>query len=296
MKTKFAVGTLAVAAMFAAACSTSFAVTLTVQQRGDHGWQSRDTRSAAGTSLVSPADDAAIDQVIKFGDAPAGGPEKALNLITPTSNAAKASLGVANLSTGFDTGDALLSFVGEYQWYTQGAPTFTNRISPLKIGIQSPNYGSVPAGATRTGDNDWDFLLVQLPPSIAATWNTEELSFTSGNWYVVQRGGGAGATFTQPISGAGTGETLEDIYNGGTGFGGNADLASLFSSSAKISVIEFGLGSGQQNANNFVSYLQTNIYNGGDRVVFGVPEPASILIAGMAASCVGLCYRRRRLA
>ena len=277
---------LGVAALVAAASVT--AAPVVISQRGDFGWHSRDTRDSSGNNLVSPADDAAIDNVIKFGPAPQGGSRQfALNLITPPSNSAKASLGTAGL-LGF--GDELLNFTAEYEWFTEGPPSYTSRISPLKIGVQSPNYGNVPAGATRTGDNDWDFLFVQLPASAAGVWNTENISFNQGLWYVVERGGAGGASFSTPVP-AGSGQTLQDIYNGGAGYGGNAALASLFSPNATLTVVEFGLGSAQQNANNFISYLETSIYNGGDRVLFGVPEPSSIGLAGIGL--LGLLRRRR---
>jgi hypothetical protein len=265
-----------------------------VDQRGDFGWQSRDTRSAAGANLVAPADNAAIDAVIKFGAAPGGvnAPTHALNLITPTSNSAKATLGVSNLGTGFGNGTDLgAAFTAEYKWYTEGAPTYTNRISPLKIGVQTSAYGSTPAGGTRTGDNDWDMLLVHFPNSVAATWNTESISYTSGLWYVVNRGGVGGNTFSTPVSSA-TPQTLSDIYNGGSGYGGNAALADIFASTSKLSVIEFGLGSSQQNANNFVSYLETSIYNGGDAVHF-VPEPSSLAVIGLGAAAMMRRNRRQ---
>jgi hypothetical protein len=282
-------GTLAVAALafMAAVAAPARADTLYVGARGDHGWQSRDTRSATGTNLVSPADDAAIDSVIKFGPAPSGGSyANALNLITPASNSAKASLGVASPLSGFAAGDALLDFTATYEWFTEGPPTFTSRISPLKIGVQTSAYAGLPPGSTRTGENDWNMLLVQLPSSNAGVWNTESIDFDTGLWYVVQRSGLAGNTFSTPVSPL-AGQTLQDIYNGGAGFGGNADLAAMFASNSKLSVVEFGLGTSQQNANNYVSYLETSIYNGGDRVVFGAAPVPLPVAAWMGITLVG---------
>lgn len=288
-----AVGLLAIGLSSAVAS----AGTLYVDSLGDSGWVSRDTRSFGGTNLVSPSDDPAIDSVIQFGAAPSGGAyADALHLITPSSNSAKASIGVSSTTTGFAAGDALLNFSAQYQWFTEGPPTYTSRTSPLKIGIQTSNYATTPAGATRTGDNDWDMLLVQLPPSVAGTWNTESIDFDTGLWYVVQRGGTFGNTYSNPVSPL-AGLTLEQIYNSGNGFNNDIDLANIFSASSKISVIEFGLGSGQQNASNYITYLQTSVYNGGDAVVFSaapVPLPSAAAMGLPTLLALGL-YRRRSM-
>ncbi|MEX0702782.1 MAG: PEP-CTERM sorting domain-containing protein [Planctomycetales bacterium] len=167
----------------------------------------------------------------------------------------------------------------------------------MKIGIQSPDYGSLPAGSTRTGDNNWDFLLVQLPVQTPNVWSTESIDFDTGLWYVVQRGGAGGGTFSTPVP-SGTGQTLEGIY-GGAGFGGNADLAALFTAGSTIVSLEFGLGTGQGNASNFIGSLQTSIYNGGDPVFFAtapapVPEPTSLALWAVGGLGMAFAARRRR--
>ncbi len=189
---------------------------------------------------------------------------------------------MVDTTTGFGAGTALGSFTAQYQWYTSGSPS-TPRTSPLKIGIQTSDYGST-GNSTRTGENNWDKLLVQVPTETADTWLTQTISWTTGLWFIVDRTTGTNSSAT-PL-------TLEEMYNANTlGFETKIDQ-----SSAKIVSLEFGLGSGQRNANNYISYLQTSIYNGGDRVTFAaVPEPSTFVLAGTGLlATFGLHLRRRR--
>ncbi len=49
-----------------ASVETTHAAPIVVSQIGDHGWFSLDTRDSSGNNLVSPTNDAQIQQVIKL--------------------------------------------------------------------------------------------------------------------------------------------------------------------------------------------------------------------------------------
>jgi len=278
-------------AVLAAICtlaSPALAAPLTVGAIGDHGWTSLDTRSSTGANLTLPGDAAAINQVIGLGTAPSGGSRSyGLNLRTST-NSSKASFGVNNLGSGFGSGSDLLSssFFAEYEWMTEGsAGGFSSRTSPLKFGIQSSNYSAPGTINGRTNEENWDYILVHDASGYTAgQWETESLTSTSGNWFIYRSG-------YHPDGGGALAATSDTLANLASMYGSSG----IFDSNARIVTLEFGLGSGQGNASNYVSYLRSSLINGGDAINFAAPEPSSLALMSLAGlGFVGQRWRRRR--
>jgi hypothetical protein len=67
--------------------------------------------------------------------------------------------------------------------------------------------------------------------------------------------------------------------------------ATLFDPSAKVTSVQFGLGSGQRNSIAYVDYLQTSLLNGGDVINFGplssVPEAGSLFVWSLMGLAIG---------
>jgi hypothetical protein len=257
------------------------AAVINVNGIGDHGWTSTDTRSSTGANLVLPGDAAAISAQIGFGNDPVEN-RSSLRLTTPTSNSSKSSLGV-NGSFG-STSQLASGFSAIYSWMTTG-PTF--RTSPLKIGVQSTNFAMQSDPATRTNENNWDYILVHATSTTGAQniYKDENITSTSGTWNVYR----SSITGMSPVL-VSVPDTLANLA-----MSMDPELQSIFAVGATISTIEFGLGSSQQNATNYIDYLQTSIYNNGDMVNFGpaaVPEPASLAIWGAGMAGIALVRRR----
>lgn len=270
-----------------------------VKQLGDFGWLSDDTRSAAGTDLVGStlthagkpgqtptgADDIAISSQLSFVDAPAGSAfGAALRITGTTSNSGKSTISLLDLGSGFAPASDLLSgsFSAQYSWYQD--TSLSTRTLAFRFGIQSTNFAASQSSftAARSGESAWDLVLVHLDPTpIANTWDVESVSSTSGLWNLYDQAGNA--HYTPP--GGATSQTLAAWALDPT-FG-----TALFGAGAKITSVQFGLGSSQSNGAAYVESLQTTVLNGGNQVQF-VPEPSTGLLA-LLGLC-GLVSRRRR--
>jgi len=293
--------------------SAVMAVQIRVDQFGDHGWKSDDTRSSAGTNLVginnthagrpgqtpTAADDLAIATQIQFVPGPAGSTYGGAVSIdgTATGNG-KSNYSVISPTTGFADADDLVdpSFGVEYEFYKQhtgGGSTLA-----FKLGIQSSEWtasqgvsGANPLGftATRSGESVWDLVLVHVPAVVNNVWSTVNLDQNSGTWTLFRQAGNSFHPAPPPNGGLGSDKTLDEWF---------ADTTwgpKLFGAGAKVSSIQFGLGSGQPVAIGYVDYLQTNLLNGGDVINFAaVPEPTSIALFGMASLAIGSFAARRR--
>jgi hypothetical protein len=251
-----------------------------VDEFGDSGWTSLDTRNAAGTNIVLPADYAAISAQMGFELDPLTG-TGALRLATSTNNS-KASLGVNG--TFGAAAQLAMGFSASYTWMTTG-PSF--RTSPLKIGIQSTSYVAPLTPTSRTNEDQWDYILVHDTTNIGAqnVWKTESITSTSGNWVIYRSGAIGGGQVLVPSG------TLDSLANSA-----DPTLQSIFNGS--IVSIEFGLGSSQGGATNYVDSFQTSIYNNGDLVDFQapVPEPATLAIWSAFVGCVFFAgWKRRRV-
>lgn len=275
------------------------AATQQVIQFGDGGWRSDDTRDATGADLVgfntnapkpgvtpTAAADAAIANQISFVTGPIGSTYGgAVSIDGTSSNSGKSNFSTINPS-GFDSAANLLTtFSAQYQWYDQPNPT--SRTLGFKLGIQSTSWGTG-AGqsqngftATRSGESIWDLVLVYLPATSDNTWTTQNVDHANGTWNLFRQ---AGNTFFPAPSA--TAQTL-DQWAADPTFG-----PLLFGSGAKVTSVQFGLGSSQRQSIAYVDYLQTNLLNGGGVIDFAVPEPASALLLGGAA-CVAMLRRRR---
>ncbi|MCC7083379.1 MAG: hypothetical protein IT427_00050 [Pirellulales bacterium] len=278
-----------------------------VDSFGDYGWKSDDTRNTSGTNLVginsthagkpgqtpTAADDTAIASQIQFVAGPNGSTYGgAVSIDGTSSNSGKSSISVIDTSSGFGTGASLLTsaFSAQYEWY--GQPNLTTRSLAFKIGIQSKSWASSQASftATRSGESVWDLVLVHVPASSDNMWSTVSLDHDSGTWALYRQAGNS--YFTAPIASP---QTL-DAWASDPNYG---DL--LFDSSAKITSVQFGLGSSQRNSISYLDYVQTNLLNGGDVIDFkaagtaAVPEASSILVWSLLALAVsGATWFRRQ--
>jgi hypothetical protein len=282
------------------------AAVITVGNFGEQGWNSDDTRTAAGVDLVginntnapkpgqipTAADDLAIAQQIKFVAGPAGSTYGgAVSIDGTANNNGKSNYSVISPVTGFGAASDLVdpAFSAVYEMYKQH--TGNGSTLAFKIGIQSSDWGTGPGdsqetfAAVRSGESAWDLVLVHIPTVVNNTWETVSLDHDSGTWFLYDQAGNP--FFTPPGGAAGMDKTLD---------GWNADGTwgpKLFGAGAKISSIQFGLGSFQPIAIGYVDYLQTSLLNGGDAINF-VPEPSALALAGFGLVGVGLAALRRR--
>jgi hypothetical protein len=281
------------------------ASTVTVGAFGDQGWRSDDTRDAAGNNLVgitstnaprpgqtpTAADDLAIAQQIQFVAGPAGSTYGGAVSIDGTSgNGGKSNISVINTGAGYDAASNLLTtFNATYEWY--GQPNPTSRTLGFKLGVQSTNWGTGVGQsqngftATRSGESAWDLVLVHVPSTSDNTWSTVSVDHDSGTWNLFRQAGNA--YFPAPDA---TAKTLDD-WAVDTTFG-----SLLFGDGAKVTSVQFGLGSSQRQSIAYVDYLQTNLLNGGDVINYvAVPEPTGIALLGLGAGAL-LLRRRRKMA
>ncbi len=258
-----------------------------------NGWYSDDTRAdgagteSMGTNLISPtltdapensggnaAHDADIQSQIQFVTppipAPGGTHPGALWLrIAAASAGGKSQISHRNPS-GHATGAVFApGFALSYSWMGNGTASVT---ASVKLGIKTSEFGSTGV-STRTGENDWDKVLIYEPGNLNggvsdSTWRTESLSYTSGKWWFFDRTLGAGSI--------GTPLTLDDMSTSAVMVGGRpiSEVFDLISDpGALITSVQFGIGSVNPAGSVYVNELTTNFYRSGDTTTFGPLPP-----------------------
>lgn len=269
---------------------------------GVNGWFSDDTRAdgsgthAEGTNLVSdtltddpeatasgnPTHDADILAQAVIGDSsppvapPAGEWTFGAHLVI----AAGSNPGKSQIShrkddgTGHAPGTVLgPGFTVDYSWMGDGTPSVT---ASFKIGFKTLEFVST-MPSSRTGENAWDKLLVYEPGNgnggtSNGAWFTENISWTTGNWWLVDRTNGANSMANDM--------TLEAMSTSAIMVGGR-DLQTIFAlisdPGTQITTLQFGVGSVNQGASVWMNQLETSFYRPGDRTTFGGPVPVELL-------------------
>ncbi len=269
---------------------------LAVTGLGADGWFSDDTRSTgnfdmvgtisthAGDAAITPttADDLAIAQQLKFvstGAFPGATYGGAVSLSGTTSNNGKTSISKIDTTTGLAAGSALIDsgFSASYQWLSQGT-----RTSPLKFGVQSTVFGVSQNAFTaqRSGESAWDLILVQdLTTPVSGVWNSTSATATTGKWFLFAQAGNSYMMTnyaTGGLGGALGSRTLSEWNTLATSSSGVTWGDLLFDPGAKVTSVQFGVGSSQSNAVNLVDFLQVSFLNGGDVIDFGSVQTAYV--------------------
>ncbi len=270
------------------------AVEINTSSLSTNGWYSDDTRAdgsgvqAAGTNLKSltltampeagsgnPAHDADILAQILFGAAPAGLPggthPGSINLFIDAVGGGAGKSQVSHRKddlSGHASGTALddLGFFVDYYWMGNGPSTFS---ASFKIGFKTSEFGSAPV-SSRTGENVWDKLLIFEPNNLGGhpsngTWWHEQVSRTSGTWWLFDRVRGYGG---QPQYTLAAMEASTDNYNGNGAYPTYGQMYDLMTGGI-ITTVQFGIGSGNAGANVYVNQVETSFYRPGDVTTFG---------------------------
>lgn len=286
------------------------AATVDVTGFGQQGWAPDDMRDATGADLVGTytnapkagdpgGDEVAIESQLQFVNGPAGSTYGgAISIDGTTGNSGKTNFSTINTLSGFGASSGLVggasTFNATYQWY--GLPNATSRTLAFKLGIQSTAFGTGVGQsqngftAGRSGESAWDLVLVHIPAASDNTWSTVSVDHDSGGWNLFRQAGNGFFTAVPqnlPDPNAPT-KTLDD-------WAADPDYGSLlFGAGARVTSVQFGLGSSQRNSISYVDYLQTSLLNGGDVLNFNTPEPGSLALMGVFG-VAAMAKRRRRV-
>jgi len=164
-------------------------------------------------------------------------------------------------------------FTVDYSWMGDGTTSVT---ASFKIGFKTSESGST-ATSTRTGENVWDKLLIYEPGNgnggtSNGTWISESVTWSSGNWWLVDR--------TNGVNSQANDMTLEAMSSSTVTIGGRelqTVFALLTAPGSHITTVQFGVGSVNQGASVWVNQLETSFYRVGDRTTFGGPVPVELV-------------------
>lgn len=269
---------------------------------GSDGWKSDDTRNAAGTNLVggtsfadpgfSHAPSTSASNIYSSTDVAAQidwqnlyGSRGNLGFLDLTANvtgstaftaAQKSTISVINSAAGLgDTAAALGEDFSATYRFTKGQ--FNNASMSggvaLKIGIQSTAWAqsqSPSFTAVRSGEPVWDLILVHDPSFDGVSYATpnlytETVTYNQGVWKLFgQVGNGEWVEIAgeAPPGGSAAAKTLEQWA---------ADSVwseFLFGDGAKISDVQFGVGSGNTGIDAGLDWAQISFLNNGDTIDF----------------------------
>jgi|GEM_PF-4567897 len=284
---------------------------------GEAGWFADDSRDANGVDLVgsattrfgkpgqtaTTADDAALAERMSFtGDAgsPNGLGGLTFVLDSAPGKASKSTLALSR-DGGFGAASQLLAedFFATYQWMQQPALGSTRMV--FRFGLRTSQFHAGAGGsqegftATRTGESEWDVILVYVPPaSTAGVWNTTGIDADTVGWKVFFQAGNSYWTENYGLASSfGPWRSLNEW----AAF--DYDSATLgvqsFLDDAEIVSIQFGLGSSTNAVGeSTLASFSTSLLN--ERYIFAaIPEPSAYaMLAGLAALGLAAWHRRSR--
>lgn len=184
---------------------------------------------------------------------------------------------------GFGYGHEILNavFSARYSWMADNtsSPAITGA---LKLAFKTTEYPG--AGlSSRTGEDAWDKLLVYEPGngnggSADGTWQSETVLFSTGKWWIVDRGPSAGITIGDPM-------TLAEMETSTVAIGGRtvADVWDVLTDAdpgeeAVLTSIQLGVGSFNAGASLYVNQLETSFYRKGMVTTFGFDPAESVVV------------------
>jgi hypothetical protein len=288
--------------------SYAVAPTEVVNDFGEFGWYSWDTRNSSGTALNGPndtspdinstllgrsvggattADDTSIEQQIIFmgegmvvndaGDA-AGNPPPASPL------GSLGGLGYVRLdATGSNSGKADISFINAAGIAAASALIDPNFDVSYRYFIQPQNVSrTIGLNIALTNSSQSNlFIFAFVDPAAVAGWNTSTANDSTSLFTLFQGGVGAAE--------GGVAKTLTDWSNDPT-FG-----PQIFGGTESIFRIGFNQGSGQRDNLTYLDWMQSNLLNSGNVIDFqAVPEPSTWVAGFLTAIAIAWSTLRRR--
>lgn len=253
----------------------------------DKGWSADDVRNSAGTNIVNdsthaPVPGATLDpaavaaQIYWTNSIGMFGNLGGVSLTGTTTGSGKSTISVLTGSADLAAGDFLSEdFRAIYRW--QNTDT-ENASLAIKIGLRSTQWDDSQDGftATRSGEAEWDLLLVadptyNAPPGISPVngqYITTVVDYSTAQFKLFNQAGNTyfnNTPLAEYIGGdANKQRTLAEWkLLDETVFGGV-----LFGSGAKIASTQFGFGSGNPNASGILDYAQISYLNEGQTIDF----------------------------